>query len=98
VEPAIFGEFEPGLGAVGLSLACNRGVSNDTRFALNLTGLLLVVLAVLAGVIGSFVYAMQPGNGGAVVLTMLVACIGYGFVREGMEQVSRSEWEHPVRR
>ena len=73
-------------------------MSNETRFALNLAGLLILVLVVLAGVIGSFVYAMQPGQGGAIVLTMLVACVGYGFVREAMEQVSISEWEHPVRR
>ncbi len=73
-------------------------MSNETRFTLNLIGLLILVLVVLSGVVGSFVYAMQPGNGGAIVLTMLVGCIGYGFVREGMEQVSRSEWEHPVRR
>jgi hypothetical protein len=73
-------------------------VSNETRFALNLTGLLIVVLVVLASVVGSLVYACQPGNGGAVILTMLFACVGYGFIREGIEQVARSEYEHPIRR
>jgi hypothetical protein len=73
-------------------------VSNETRFALNLTGLLMVVLLVLGGVGTSIWYAMQPGQGGAIILTGLAVCVGYGFIREGIEQVARSEYEHPIRR
>jgi len=58
----------------------------------------MVVLVVLGSVVGSFVYAIQPGNGGAILLTLLAASLGYGFVCEAMEQVARSEYAHPVRR
>jgi len=78
--------------------ASNRGVSNETRSTLNLLALATLILVVLASVVGSLVYAMQPGNGGAVVLTMLAACVGYGLICEGVESVARSQWEHPVAR
>jgi hypothetical protein len=72
-------------------------VSNETRFKLNLLGLLMVVLVWLGSVVGCTVYAMQPGNGGAVVLAGFFALAGYGMFREGVEQVGRSLDRYPVR-
>jgi hypothetical protein len=83
---------------VGTVRASNRGVSNETRFTLNAIALVTLILVVLASVVGSLVCAMQPGNGGAIVLTMLSACIGYGLICEAVEQTARSEWAHPVAR
>ena len=98
MEPAIFRRIRAGVGALGISHASNRGVSNETRFALNLTGLLFVVLVWLGSVVASMVYACQPGNGGAVVMAMFAACIGYGFFREAVTQVAVSEDRYPLPR
>lgn len=75
-------------------------MTNETRFRLNLIGLLLVVLAWLGGTVACMVYACQPGHGGAVILALFVGCIGYGFFREAVTQVGRTldRYPLPVRR
>ena len=72
-------------------------MSNETRFRMNLLGLLMVVLVWLGSVIGCTVYAFIPGNGGALLLSVFFAFVGYGFFREGVEQVGRSLDRYPVR-
>lgn len=73
-------------------------MSNETRFALNLTGLLFVVLAWLGSVVGALWYACQPNCGGAVVLALLAVCVGYGLLEEALVQVDRSLYRHPLPR
>ena len=74
-----------------------RGVSNETRFKLNLVGLLFVVLVWLGSTAALTVYACQPGNAGAILIAGLAACVGYGFFREAVSQVGRSLDRYPVR-
>lgn len=59
----------------------------DTRIALALLALVILVLAWIGGTVACVVYACQPGNAGALVLAMLVACGGWAFVHEAREHV-----------
>lgn len=57
-------------------------MNESTRCLLSLIGLLVLVLVALGATVGCVVWACQPGNGGGIVLAMLVGCMGYGFVQE----------------
>jgi len=73
-------------------------MSNATRFKLNLTFLALVVMSWIGGIVATFMVACQPGQGGALVFTMLVGCIGYGFVHEALTHTRESLYHHPIPR
>ena len=62
-------------------------MNENTRFALALALLAFVVLVVLAALVGTVVYASQPGNAGAMLGAFLVAGLGWGFVQEALQNV-----------
>jgi hypothetical protein len=70
--------------------ALNTGVNENTRIALALVALVFVVLVVLAALVGTVVYASQPGNAGAMLGAFLVAAVGWGFVQEARNALANA--------
>lgn len=73
-------------------------MSNESRFRLNLLGLLLLVLVWLGSTVGTVVYALQPGNGGAVLLAGFFALVGWGMFQEALKSIDHSLARHPLPR
>lgn len=49
-----------------------------------LLALALLVVAWIGGTVACVAYACRPGCAGAVLLALLVACGGWGFVQEAL--------------
>ena len=57
---------------------------------LALVALVFVVLVWLGGTIGTVVYAIQPGNAGAMLGAFFVFAVGYGFFQEATTALSNA--------
>ena len=64
-------------------------MNEETRNTVALLALLALVLVWLGGIVGTLMWAAQPGNAGGVLVTVFVGFVGYGFVAEGWTAINQ---------
>ena len=62
----------------------------ETKTLLSVLGFLLTLLVWGGGIVGTYLYSLQPGNSGGIVFTLFVGCMGWGFVQESRQRLG--EW------
>ena len=65
-------------------------MTENQKILLSVLGFLLTVLVWGGGVVGTFLYSLQPGNSGCMLMTLFVGCMGWGFVQESRQRLG--EW------